>query len=106
LLVEVDVDNPAELLLPGAYTFVHLSLPATVKSVTIPANTLLFRKEGLRAAVVRNDHAQLVPVTMGRDYGEQVEVLSGLQPTDEVIVDPSDSLIGGTAVRIADAKPE
>jgi multidrug efflux pump subunit AcrA (membrane-fusion protein) len=60
----------------------------------------------LRTAVVRNSHAQLVPVTIGRDYGETVEILSGLQPTDEVIVDPSDSLISGTVVRIADSKSE
>jgi RND family efflux transporter MFP subunit len=106
LLVEVDVDNPAGRLLPGAYTSVHLSLPSTVQSVTAPANTLLFRKEGLRTAVVRNGHAQLVPVTIGRDYGEKVEILSGLRPTDEVIVDPSDSLISGTVVRIADSKSE
>jgi RND family efflux transporter MFP subunit len=106
LLVEVDVDNPAGRLLPGAYTSVHLGLPSTVQSVTAPADTLLFRKEGLRTAVVRNGRAQLVPVTIGRDYGEKVEILSGLQPTDEVIVDPSDSLITGTVVRIADSKSE
>jgi RND family efflux transporter MFP subunit len=106
LLVEVDVDNPAGRLLPGAYTSVHLSLPSAVQSVTAPANTLLFRKEGLRAAIVRNGRAQLVPVTIGRDYGEKVEILSGLQATDEVIIDPSDSLISGTAVRIADSKSE
>ena len=106
LLVEVDVDNPDGRLLPGAYAFVHLSLPAAVHSVTVPANTLLFRKEGLQAALVRNGHTQLVPVTIGRDYGDKVEILSGLQPSDRVIVSPSDSLISGTAVRIADAKSE
>jgi RND family efflux transporter MFP subunit len=106
LLAEVDVDNPAGRFLPGAYTSVHLSLPSAVQSVTVPANTLLFRKEGLRNAVVRNGHAQLVPVTIGRDYGEKVEILSGLQPTDEVIVDPSDSLTSGTVVRIVDSKSE
>jgi len=55
---------------------------------------------------VRNGHAQLVPVTIGRDYGDKVEILSGLQPSDRVIVSPSDSLISGTTVRIADAKSE
>jgi multidrug efflux pump subunit AcrA (membrane-fusion protein) len=85
---------------------VHLSLPSAVQSVTTPANTLLFRKEGLRTAVVRSGHALLVPVTIGRDYGEKVEILSGLQPTDEVIVDPSDSLISGTVVRIANLESE
>ncbi|MGH9593768.1 MAG: efflux RND transporter periplasmic adaptor subunit, partial [Bryobacteraceae bacterium] len=74
LLVEVDVDNPTGQLLPGAYVSVHLKLPAgTHRSVTIPANTLLFRREGLRAAVVRNGRAELTPVTIGRDYGGRVE---------------------------------
>ena len=57
LLVEVDVDNPDRLLLPGAYVSVHLKLPAAVRSVTIPANTLLFRREGLRVGVVRGGRA-------------------------------------------------
>jgi RND family efflux transporter MFP subunit len=103
LLVEVDVDNRGGELLPGAYVFVHLSLPKQVVSVTLPANTLLFRAEGLQVAVVREGQAQLVPVTIGRDYGETVEILSGLQPNDQVIVAPSDSLTGGTRVRIVSA---
>ncbi len=101
LLVEVDVDNPGGELLPGAYVFVHLSLPKQIASVTVPANTLLFRAEGLQLAVVRDGQAQLLPVTIGRDYGTTVEILSGLQPTDQVIVAPSDSLVSGTRVRIA-----
>jgi RND family efflux transporter MFP subunit len=100
LLVEVDVDNPSGELFPGAYVFVHLKLPKEIRSVTVPANTLLFRAEGLRVGVVRNGQAELVPVTIGRDYGSTVEVVSGLQPTDAVIVDPADSLISGTLVRI------
>ena len=103
LLVEVDVDNPGGELLPGAYAFVHLKLPKQIASVTVPANTLLFRSEGLQAAVVRNGQAQLVPVTIGRDYGTTVEVLTGLQASDQVIVAPSDSLTSGTRVRIAGA---
>jgi len=103
LLVEVDVDNPGGELLPGAYVFVHLKLPTQVASatVTVPANTLLFRAEGLQVAVVRGGQAQLVPVRIGRDFGTTVEIVSGLQPTDQVIVAPSDSLISGTRVRIA-----
>jgi RND family efflux transporter MFP subunit len=106
LLLEVDVENPAGRLLPGAYTFVHLTLPTATQSVTLPSNTLLFRQEGLQAAVVRNGHAQLVAVTIGRDYGEKVEILSGLQTGDAVIADPSDSLISGTAVHIAESKAQ
>jgi RND family efflux transporter MFP subunit len=103
LLVEVDVDNPSGELLPGAYVFVHLKLPRQIASVTVPANTLLFRADGLQVAVVRDGRAQLVPVTIGRDYGTTVEIAAGLQPTDQVIVAPSDSLISGTRVRVASA---
>jgi RND family efflux transporter MFP subunit len=106
LLLEVDVENPAGRLLPGAYTFVHLTLPTATRSVTLPSNALLFRQEGLQAAVVRNGHAQLVAVTIGRDYGEKVEILSGLQTSDAVIADPSDSLISGAAVHIAESKAQ
>jgi RND family efflux transporter MFP subunit len=106
LLLEVDVENPAGRLLPGAYTFVHLTLPTATQSLTLPSNALLFRREGLQAGVVRNGHAQLVAVTIGRDYGEAVEILSGLQTSDAVIADPSDSLISGTAVHIAESKAQ
>jgi RND family efflux transporter MFP subunit len=102
LLVEVDVDNPAGELLPGAYVSVHLKLPSRIRSVTIPANTLLFRREGLRVGFVRQGRAQLVPVIIGRDYGARVEIVSGLRSSDQIIVDPSDSLISGTPVRIAE----
>jgi RND family efflux transporter MFP subunit len=100
LLVEVDVDNRDGRLLPGAYVRVHLTLPKEIRSVTVPANTLLFRSEGLRVGVVRNGQAELVPITTGRDYGSTVEVVSGLRSTDQVIANPSDSLITGTPVRI------
>ena len=100
LLVEVDVDNPAGKLLPGAYVFVHLKLPVKTRSVTVPSNTLLFRREGLQVGVVRNSKADLVPVKIGRDYGSTVEIVSGLQASDAVILDPADSLISGTPVRI------
>jgi RND family efflux transporter MFP subunit len=100
LLVEVDVDNPTGQLLPGAYVFVHLKLPDQTRSVTIPSNTLIFRKEGLQVGLVRNGKAELVPVKISRDYGNNVEIVSGLQPSDPVIVDPSDSLIAGMLVRL------
>jgi RND family efflux transporter MFP subunit len=107
LRVEVDVDNPTGSLLPGAYAFVHWKLPSAAQAVTIPTNTLLFRAEGLRVVVVRSGQAKLVPVTIGHDYGSSVEVLSGLTSEDAVILDPSDSIMEGSAVKIAEtAKPE
>jgi RND family efflux transporter MFP subunit len=98
LNVEVDVDNSKGVLRPGAYVFVHFHLPAIGNTVTIPSNTLLFRAEGLRVGVVRGDRVQLVPVTIGHDFGNSVEIISGLTPADEVILDPSDSLASGTEV--------
>jgi RND family efflux transporter MFP subunit len=100
LLVEVDVDNPTGELLPGAYVSVHLKLPSQVRSVTIPSNALLFRQEGLRTAIVRNGRTQLVPITIGRDFGHAVEVVSGLQANEPVILNPADSIISGTPVHI------
>jgi RND family efflux transporter MFP subunit len=104
LNVEVDIDNRGGRIKPGAYVFVHLKPPDNSKkatsSLSIPANTLLFRSEGLSVGVVRGDHAELVPIKIGRDYGSTVEVIDGLKPADQVIVNPSDSLTTGTPVRI------
>jgi RND family efflux transporter MFP subunit len=100
LLAEFDVENPSGQLLPGAYVQVHLKLPSGASPLMIPSNTLLFRSEGIRVGVVKDGRTQLVPIQIGRDYGSAVEVLSGLQPQDQVILDPSDSLIDGAPVRI------
>jgi len=104
LNVEVDVDNPTGKLLPGAYVFVHFKFPSTTGSVTVPANTLLFRSEGPRVGVVRDGKAALVPITIGHDYGTTLEVVSGLKPEDQVILDPSDSLTDGMPVQITAPK--
>jgi len=98
LNVEVDVDNAKGVLRPGAYVFVHFHLPPIGNSVTIPSNTLLFRAEGLRVGVVRDGRVQLVPVTIGQDFGNAVEITSGLTAADQVILDPSDSLASGMQV--------
>jgi RND family efflux transporter MFP subunit len=105
LNVEVDVDNSQGRIKTGAYVFVHLenAEPSQTSnhSLRIPANTLLFRSEGLRVGVVRNGRAELVPITIGRDFGATVEVVAGLHPTDQVIVNPSDSLTSGNRVQVS-----
>jgi len=105
LNVEVDVANAQGRIRTGAYVFVHFNNPqsrqAMGHSLTIPADTLLFRSEGLRVGVVRNGRAELVPITIGRDFGATVEVVAGLQPADEVIVNPSDSLTSGSPVQVS-----
>lgn len=100
LNVEVDMDNSSGRVLPGSYAFAHLQTTSNAQAVTIPANALLFRAEGLQAGVVRNDRVNLVSVTIGHDYGSSVEILSGLVATDAIIVDPSDSLESGDAVQV------
>lgn len=102
LLTEVDVDNPRGELRPGAYVFVHFQLPDSSKAVTIPSNALLFRKEGLQVGIVRDGKVELVSVKIGHDYGNTVEIVSGLQKSDAVVVSPPDSLISGAQVKIAD----
>lgn len=104
LLVEVDVDNPTGELLPGAYVSVHLKYTgASAEALTIPVTTVLFRSEGMRAAVVRDGRAELVPITIGRDFGDSLEVLAGLRPQENLIMNPPDSLISGTPVKIESA---
>ena len=100
LRVEVDIENPKTLLFPGAYVFVHVPLPADFQALTIPSNALLFRQEGLRVGVVRDGRVQLVPISIGHDYGNTVEVIAGLTPTDQVVLNPSDSLVSGTRVEV------
>ena len=100
MLSEVEMENPNREVLPGAYVVVRLHVGQATHGLTIPANALLFRSEGLQVAVVRDGRAELVPVKVGRDYGRSVEVVTGLQPADVVSLDPADSLVSGTAVRV------
>jgi RND family efflux transporter MFP subunit len=100
LNVEVDVDNRKGELLPGAYVFVHFHLPAGAHTVTVPSNTLLFRSEGLRVALVRDERVELAPVTIGQDYGGTVQITSGLNSSDQIIINPPDSIASGMRVRV------
>jgi RND family efflux transporter MFP subunit len=101
LLTEVDVANPTGEILPGAYAEVHLKLPAAKSTVIIPVTSLIFRSEGLRVAVVRHGRAVMLPITLGRDFGTEVEVVSGLGASEAVITNPPDSLVDGEEVRVA-----
>ncbi|MBI1354113.1 MAG: efflux RND transporter periplasmic adaptor subunit [Acidobacteria bacterium] len=102
LRTEFDVDNKDGRLLPGSYATLHLTLSGQASALTIPATALMFRSEGLRVAVVEGGKAELKPITIGRDYGRTVEVTSGLELGDQVIADPSDSLVSGMAVRVGE----
>ena len=101
LLVQFEVDNSNGELLPGAYAALHLKLPAGSSSYIVPATSLMFRSEGLRLATVNDNKAALLPVTVGRDFGTEVEIISGLTGNESIIVNPIDSLLPGQQVRIS-----
>ncbi len=103
LLIEIEVDNPTGTLLTGSYAEVHLKVATQASTLLLPVNTLLFRSEGLRAGVVKNGKVVLTAVTPGRDFGNQIEIVSGLKPDDQVIVNPPDSLVSGQQVQIVQA---
>jgi len=101
LLVEVDVVNTTEVLVPGAYSEVHFKIKSDQGTLVIPSTALVFRADGLRVPiVVDGNRADLVPVTLGRDFGNTVEVVAGLSKDANVIADPPDSLVQGEPVRV------
>ena len=104
LLVELEVDNSRGEILAGTYVQVRLTATTANPALTLPANTLLFRSEGPQVGVVgAGDKVELRSVTLGRDFGPTLEILEGIGATDRVILNPADSLVGGTTVRVAEA---
>jgi RND family efflux transporter MFP subunit len=99
LLTELHIPNRARTLLPGMYAQVQFTVPSTGASLRIPAIALIVRGEGTLVARVENDTVQLVPVTLGRDFGTSVEVLDGVKAGDALVVNPPESLSDGLRVR-------
>ena len=100
LLVEVDVDNPTGTLLTGSYAEVHFAVPKQSSTFLLPVNALLFRTEGLKVAVVKGGKVVLTTVTPGHDFGNDIEIVSGLKTDDQVIINPADSIVAGQQVQI------
>ena len=101
LNTEVDVPNKDGRLLPGGYAQVHLLIGVNSARLQVPVNALLFRSEGLRAVVVDSDHkTHLRQLTIGRDYGNALEVLQGLKPDDWIVLNPPDSLDDGMQINV------
>jgi RND family efflux transporter MFP subunit len=103
LLIEIDVDNPTGTLLTGSYAEVHLAVPTQASTFLLPVNTLIFRSEGLRVGLVQDGKVVLAAVTPGHDFGNQIEIVSGLKPDDQVIINPPDSIVTGQQVQIVQA---
>jgi RND family efflux transporter MFP subunit len=107
LQVELELDNANRDVFPGAYAEVHFKLPASAQSLRLPANTVLFRAAGLQVATLDGQkHVKLKSIVQGRDFGNTIEILSGLEPDEMVILNPPDSLTDGALVRIASAPPD
>jgi multidrug efflux pump subunit AcrA (membrane-fusion protein) len=101
MTAEVNVPNHGGRLLPGGYAQVHLDVGRTAPRLQVPVNTLLFRAEGTRAVVVDGANTlRLRPVTIGRDFGSVVEIVSGLSADDWVVINPADSADDGQTVRV------
>src|ERR1700693_6215533 len=103
LLIEIDVANPKGTLLTGSYAEVHLKVPTQAAPLLLPVNTLIFRSEGLRVGVVKDGKVALTQVTPGHDFGNVIEIVSGLKANDQVIINPPDSIISGQGVQIVQA---
>ncbi len=102
LNTEVDVPNRDGKLLPGSFGEVHFAVGNTVERITIPTNAMLFRAEGAQVAVVGNDDkVQLRSIVIGRDFGTTIEIVGGLEPSERIIINPSDSLESGQQVHVA-----
>jgi RND family efflux transporter MFP subunit len=101
LTVELDVANPSGELLPGAYANVHFQLPLNVVPLVLPASTILFQADGPQVGVVNSQsQVELRKVTLGHDFGDTIEVLTGVRPVDAVIANPPDSLTSGMRVAV------
>jgi RND family efflux transporter MFP subunit len=104
LLVEVDVDNRAGQLMPGALAQVHFKTQSAAPTYIVPASALIFRRQGMQVATVTRGNdgtvAHLVSVMIGEDDGATVQIVSGLNPSDKVVQDPPDSLIDGERVTV------
>jgi len=103
LLTEIDLPNPRNILLTGSYVEVHLDVPSVNSTFLIPVSTLIFRSERLQAGVVRNGKIELADITPGHDFGSEIEVVAGLKPGDQVVMNPPDSLVSGQQVNIVQA---
>jgi len=106
LMVELDVPNPSGELLPGAYANVHFKLPLNAVPLVLPASTILFQAEGPQVGVVNSQsQVELRKVTLGHDFGDTIEIMTGVRSGDAVVANPPDSLTNGMRVVVETVSP-
>src|SRR6201989_1116114 len=104
LLTEIDVPNPDGALSPGIYCTVELLIPRKTPSMIIPSDAVVFDRDGLHVAVVKNGTVHLQKIMVARDFGTQVEVHDGVKPGDQVILNPMVNLVDGSKVAVRPAR--
>jgi len=105
--VEISVPNPGNALMTGSYVQVTLPINAQPLALVVPTNVLLFRPDGTRVALVdAGGKVHLTAVKLGTDFGTSVEVLSGLNASDRVVLNPADSLADGDVVTLPEPQPK
>ena len=101
LLTELQVPNADGQLLPGMYAEIKFGLPHDDRTLLIPGNAVMIRSDGAKVLTV--DAKQIVRtrlVKLGRDLGDKVEIVSGLNPTEPLVANPSDALRDGVEVKV------
>ena len=106
LLTEVQVPNDKGELLAGMYAQVRFKLAQSEPTIILPSNTLIMRPDGPQVAAVENNVVKMRKIVLGRDFGQQIEVISGLADNEQVVTNPSDAVREGAAVKIAQAAPD
>jgi len=103
LLTEIDIPNPDGALTPGIYCTIELHIPRKTSSLSVPADALIFNRNGMQVAVVSNGKAEIRKVNVKRDLGTRVEVDTGLKAGEQVILNPPVTLIDGSKVQLRPA---
>jgi multidrug efflux pump subunit AcrA (membrane-fusion protein) len=100
LLTEVDIPNPDGVLTPGIYCTIELQIPRKTPGLSVPADAIIFNRDGLQVAVVENGLAHIRKISVARDLGTEVEARDGVKPGDQVILNPSVDLVEGSKVQV------
>jgi RND family efflux transporter MFP subunit len=105
LQTEVDIPNPDGVLTPGIYCTVELYVPRKTPSLLVPADAIIFNRDGLQVAVVEDGVARIRKIAVGRDFGTNVEVVDGVKAGDQVILNPPVDLADARKVQPRSAPP-
>jgi RND family efflux transporter MFP subunit len=105
LLAEIDIPNPDGVLTPGIYCTIELQIPRKTPSLSVPADAIIFNRDGLQVAVVEDGVAHIRKISVARDLGTEIEARDGVKPGDQVILNPAVDLVEGSKVQVRLSNP-